>query len=197
MFTKTQIKVLEIFVSKIDEKFSIKQISELLNKAYPLIHRSVKSLIETNFINKDSKDLLSLNYKDNHLEIAYIESIRRNKFITKDKTIQLFFHDVLQSIKLDFFILLVFGSSISNKSPKDVDILLILDDNKKINQISQLLDNIASNFSKRFDINVISLESVYEMFSKRDENNIMNETLNNHIIIFGGENYYRVLKNAR
>lgn len=199
MFTKTQAKIMQVFVSEINEKFSIKQISEIIKKPYALVHRSIKPLINERFILKDSKDLLSLNYKENHPELAYIESQRKKLFFEKHKSVFLFAKDVLRDIKLDFFIFLIFGSAAGKKSEgfQDIDILLIVQDKHKINEIENLLNNLSSDFSEKFDINVLSLESVYEMLSKRDSLNIMNETLNKHILIFGSESYYNLLKNGR
>lgn len=197
MLTKTQCKIMEIFVSKINEKFSIKQISEIIKKPYPLVHRSFKSLIDNKFVIKDKQNFLSLNYKENHLEIAYVESLRKKEFLKRNKTITLFEKDVLEKIDLDFFIFLIFGSSLKKQKPRDIDILIIIEDKNKINNMEKVLHNTASNFSLKSDINIVSVESVYEMLAKRDKANIMNETLDNHILIFGAENYYRLLKNVR
>jgi predicted transcriptional regulator len=85
MLTKTQLKIMQVFTSKINEKFSIKQISEILKKTYPLIHRSIQELIRSRLIVKDNKELLSLNYKENHQTLAYIESLRARIFLEKNK----------------------------------------------------------------------------------------------------------------
>ena len=197
IFTKTQIEILKIFVSKINQRFSIREISKILYKPYPLIHRSIIPLIENNFLIKDDKELISLNYKENFSDISYIESIRKKEFLDKDKTISLFVKDIIDKSKIDYFIFLIFGSSIETKNPQDIDLLFIIEDKSKISEFEKFLNNLSSNFSKKFDINVISTESAYEMLSKRDNINVMNETLNKHIILFGGESYYRILKNAR
>ncbi|MDO8517363.1 MAG: hypothetical protein Q7S33_04540 [Nanoarchaeota archaeon] len=196
MFTKTQIEIMKVFVSKINEKFSIKQISKIINKAYPLVHRSINALMDENLLIKDNKKLLSLNYRGDSQHIAYIESLRTNKFL-KNKTINLFTNDVLDKMNIDFFVFLVFGSLVESKESRDIDILLIIQEKEKINEIERIVENIASNFSKKFDINIISAESAYEMINKRDSINLFNETLNKHILLFGAENYYRILKNAR
>ena len=196
MLTKTQIEIMKVFVSKINEKFSIKQISEIIKKAYPLVHRSIKSLLNDGILIKDSKELISLNYRGDSQHIAYVESLRKNK-ILKNKTISLFIKDTLNKINLDFFVFLIFGSSVESKDPRDVDILLIIQEKEKINEVEKIVANIASNFSKKFDIHIISAESAYEMLNKRDSSNILNETLNKHILLFGAENYYRIIKNAR
>ena len=66
---------------------------------------------------------------------------------------------------------------------------IILDNNENISRIEKLINNIASNFSFKIDLQVISRESAYEMLSKREQLNIMNESLTKHLIVFGAENY--------
>lgn len=200
MLTKTQARIMEIFAASIAERFSIKGISKVIGKDYSLVYRSIKPLIAKNLLAKDKQGYLSLNYKENIAQIACVDALRTQEFFQKkqNKTIELFVEDALKAIKEDFFIMIIFGSAVEQKkAPRDVDILFIVDDNVKINKTEKFLHNIALNFSARFDINVISQESVYEMLSKRDQTNVMNETLNKHLIIFGAENYYRMLKNAR
>ena len=197
MFTKTQASIMKLFVGKINQKFSIKEIAEILKKPYPLIHRSIKSLLQQEFILKDDKYFLSLNYKENNAELAYIESLRSKDALTKDKTLSLFLKDVSDKSKLDFFVFVIFGSHVEKNNSRDIDVLFIIEDEKKVNEAEKTLVNLALHFTKHFEIQVISVESAYEMLSKRDKINILNETLNNHILLFGAENYYRILKNAR
>ena len=76
IFSKTQIEIMAVFASKITKKFSIREISELIKKPYPLVHRSIKALRENKVISKDEKGFLFLNYGNNHSAISYIESLR-------------------------------------------------------------------------------------------------------------------------
>ena len=94
-------------------------------------------------------------------------------------------------------ILLLFGSIIESNKPRDIDILLIVDNNDKIEFHEKFLDNITSNYNLPFETRVISFESIQEMLVKRDEKNIMNEILNKHIILFGAELFYRLIKKWR
>lgn len=198
LLSKTQTEIMKMFVSKITQKYSIRHISTELKKQYPLVHRSMKVLLDTGIIKKDEHDLLSLNYKDNHETIAYAESLRKDEFLKKNKTIGLFAKDVSDNINQDFFILLIFGSYAAGKQkPQDVDVLLIIPDIKDTETSEKILSRVSSSFTLDFHCNVISRESTREMLSKRDEINVANETLDNHIIIFGAENYYRLLKYAR
>jgi len=196
MLTKTQIEIMKVFVSRINERFSIKQIADILGKSYPLIHRSTVSLIKDSLLLKDDKNFIFLNYRNNFQTLSYIESLRAVKFL-ENKTLNLFVKDVLNKINNDFFIFLVFGSSVESKEPRDIDVLFIVQDKERIIETERVISNISSNFSKKLDISVISSESAYEMFGKRDSTNVLNETLNKHILLFGAENYYRILKNAR
>lgn len=197
MLTKTQAKILGIFASKIERKFSINELSKLLEKPYPLIHRSVKELIKDKFILIDEKKLLSLNYRLNLTELSFIESERTKEALLEKKAVSLFIKDCLNGINEDFFIFLIFGSFVDKEKFNDLDIMVILENPEKIDKIESIIHNIASNFSFKVDINVLSKESAYEMLSKREQLNILNESLNKHLIVFGGENYYKILSNAR
>lgn len=197
MFTKTEVRIMEVFVSKIDKKFSIQEISKILKRTYPLIHRSIHNLLRKRYILRDEKELLSLNYKENLGELGYIEVLRSRTVLSKDKTLSLFVNDVSEKIKTDFFILLVFGSYLEKEKPRDIDVLCIIEDEKHVSEIERTFNNISSHFTKNFEVQVISTKSAYEMIGKRDKVNILNETLSKHILLFGAENYYRILKNAR
>ena len=195
MITKIQIEIMKVFVSKIDKNFSIKQVTEVLNKKYPLIHRSIKPLIEKSYLLKDEQSLISLNYRKNHSELSFIESIRKMDFLDKNKLFDIFFKECIKNIKADFFISILFGSSVE-KDGRDIDLLFIFPENE-IEKNERAIKNITENYILNIDLNIISTESAYEMLSKREEINVLNELLNKHIILLGGENFYRILNNAR
>jgi len=195
MFTKIQAEIMKVFVSKITHKFSIKQISEILNKKYAVIHRSITPLIKERYLLRDEQELISLNYRQNQSDLAYIESLRKKRLFERNKDLQLFTLDCFKALKTDFFISILFGSSVEEKG-RDIDLLfifpeIIVEKNEKI------IKNIAENFTLNLDINVISIESAYEMLSKYENINVLNEILNKHVILFGGETFYRTLNNAR
>lgn len=196
MLTKTQLGILELFASQITEKFSIKQISELTKKPYPLIHRSTQALIKAEYLMKDKQGYISLNYKKNYAQLAFVESLRADTFLQKNKTVKLFVKDALEELP-EFFTLLIFGSAVVKKTPRDIDVLCIVPDKQEFENTERVLNNIVDRFTKEFDINVITAKSAREMLSKREELNVMNETLNQHIILFGAENYYRIINDAR
>lgn len=197
MITKTQIEIMKVFTSKIDKKFSINEIADILKKPYALIHRSTQKLIKDSIILADDRKFLSVNYNDNFGLLSFVESLRAKSRLVNEKSVSLFIRDCLNEINEDFFIFLIFGSFVEKKKFNDLDIVIILNNQINIEPAEKIIKNLASNFSFKIDLNVINKESAYEMFSKREQRNVLNESLNKHLIVFGGENYYKLLSNAR
>jgi hypothetical protein len=199
MLTKTQIRIMEVFTANITERYSIKQVSDTLKKPYPLVHRSIKSLLKDGFLMKDKHGYLSLEYRKNHSSLAFIESIRRDNLLRKRSTLKLLLDDILKGLKNEFYILLVFGSTVEDKKKaNDIDLLMIVDNPNRVEFMEKFLIRVTGMYpDAKFDIGVIAIESVYEMLGRREQLNVMNETLNKHIILFGAESYYRLIKHAR
>ena len=194
---KSTAKVLQLFVGHISESFTLREVSRKLNMYVSLTHRAVQPLLHSKIIKKDKHKNLSLNYKIHHETIAFAEYLRRDHFLDNLKEIRLFADEVIQKIKQDSFILLVFGSAVESAKARDIDILLIVDSVDKLEFHEKFLHNIALNYGLPFEERVISFESVYEMLSKRDEKNVMNEILNKHIILYGAELFYRLIQRGR
>ena len=98
----------------------------------------------------------------------------------------------------DLLDIILFGSILKGKEkPRDIDVLLIVDDTGKVEFHEKFLHNIASNYNLPFEERVISFDSVSEMLAKRDEMNVMNEILNKHIILYGAELFYRLIQRGR
>ena len=196
---KSTVKVLQLFTGHITESFTLREAARRLKMHVSLAHRAIKPLINEKIVLRDKHKNLSLNYKTHHETLAFVEYLRRDELLSKakHKDITLFAEEVINKIKEDNFILLVFGSTINSDKPRDVDILLIVDNTDKVNFHEKFLHNIASNYNLPFEERVISFESVYEMLVKRDEMNVMNEILNKHIILYGAESFYRLIQRGR
>ena len=195
--TKSTAKVLQLFTGHITETFTLREVARRLRMHVSLTHRAMQPLIDAKIVKRDKHKNLSLNYKIHHETLAFAEYLRRDTFLGKFKDIQLLAEEVVHKIKQESFILLVFGSSVESNKPRDIDVLLIVDSTEKVAFHEKFLHNIASNYGSPFEERVIGFESVYEMLSKRDEKNIMNELLNKHIILHGGELFYRLMERGR
>ncbi len=72
LLSKTQIEIMKIATSRITAKFSIREIAGLAKKQYPLVHRSIKPLIENRLISRDERGLLSVNHRENLPALSYV-----------------------------------------------------------------------------------------------------------------------------
>ena len=193
LFTKTEIAVLELFVSRILDSFTIREVSRNIKKDLKIVHTSIKDLIEKRLIIKDNSNRLRLNYKENISDLSYVENIRKEHFFKKNHLTAIHIKNFLKMTKYKFFILLVFGSYAAEKQAKksDIDLLAVLP--KENVKFEKELNAALSVSTEKFHINTISEESFKEMLHKRDEMNVINETFNNHILIYGAEQYYAFL----
>ena len=201
MLTKNQIKIMKLFTSKITDLFTMRGIERFLKMRFSLVQYAIKPLKEKKIIKLNNHNLLFLNYQENHDILSYVEYIRRNEFLAKpkNKALAMFLKDFVNNFIEKSFVLLIFGSSVTSKKPNDIDILLIVDDIKKTDSSEKYLLNTSRNYDLNKELHTISIsyESVYEMLYKREKVNVMNEVLNNHIIIYGAELFYRLLKEGR
>ena len=201
MLTKNQIRIMELFTSQITGLFTMRGTERHLKMRFSLVQYAIKPLKEKKLIILNRQNFLSLNYQNNHDVLSYVEYGRRNKFLSRprNRALAMFLRDFVDNFKENSFILLVFGSAVTSDKPNDIDILLIVDDVKKTEPSEKFLYNTSRNYaiSKELHINAISHEGVYEMLGKRDKINLMNEVLNNHLIIYGAELFYRLLKKGR
>lgn len=193
LFTKTEINVLKLFVSRILDSFTIREVSRMIKKDLKIVHVSIKQLIDNRYFIQEKHNGLKLNYKQNISDLAYIENIRKEEFYRKNKIIKLYINKFIEKTKHKFFILLIFGSYASGKQTKksDIDLLAVIP--KYDENFERELKATLSSSISYFHVNVINTDSFYEMLKKREELNIVNETLNNHILLYGAENYYAFL----
>ena len=197
-FTKTQTKIMEFFVSKITRRFSLRSVGKELKMHQALMYRASRPLIEDKLIIPDGESYV-LNYKKNHQELAYFEHLKSKEFLSKpkNKTLAMFAEDIVEKFPYGYFMIIVFGSSVINPNPRDIDILLIIEKTKDIESAEKELYNISRNYTLNLHTIVISFESVFEMLGSRDDKNVMNQALNNHLVLYGAELFYKLIKMGR
>ena len=192
-FTKTEIGILKEFASKITESFTIREIAKRLKQNYSIVYSAVQNLHKNSFLIKDRHKNFSLN-KKNYQNLAYIEQLRAEEFLKKNKEIAIFVEDAIEKANLGFFSLLLFGSYAEGKQRKrsDIDILMIIENLEDTEKTERWLQQISERHGN-FHCSVISKESVKEMAAQKEKLNVINETLNKHIIFFGAGDYYRLI----
>jgi len=195
IFTKTQIKILRLLVSNVGKRYSILSISKQIKQSYPLTYNSTKELIKKEYISKDEHNLIKINI-ENIQDLAYIESLKSESFLNKNKNIKIFLDELTKKTDY-FFILLIFGSYASNKQTKnsDIDILIILNSQEKAEKEEKFLNREADIYLNKHHIITLGIENIKEML-KDNKINVFKETLDNHIILYGAEHYLKLIKNA-
>ena len=192
MFTKTEIRILELFTSNITSSFTIREVSRLISKDLKIVHSSIKQLLEKKYLLKDKE--IFLNYKSNIAELAFIERIRAAAFLAKNDLLNTYVSNFIKKSKTKFFTLMVFGSYASGKQKKDSDIDLIAITPDIGEGFERSLKSSFSARNLKLHLTCIDQAGFLEMLRKRDELNVVNESLNNHILLYGAEQYYAMLE---
>lgn len=190
----SKLKVLKFLLSNKKEEFSIRVIAKSISVDYKTVYLIVKELIENKVIRAKKAGqtiLCSINQKKFNGGIFSAEMIRREELLrSKDLYVLC---DYFKDIKEPFFILLLFGSYANkkNRMGSDIDLMLITDNEKIKEQIKNKISLTPLN------IHLLSFTSLeFLSMIKTTEFNVGKEAFNNNIILFGIEDYYRLIKNA-
>ena len=197
MFTKTQEQILTFLLSNPEEQLTIRGIAKRLGKSYTLVYNNIAKLEKENIIRKRNVppgQIITLNEFAPTEIFVDIELKRKKEFLKKYPWVQLMLKDILSSTKNPFFILLVFGSYAKSTQTKssDFDLLIIVQDKKDIKGIEYAIDRAYTKVKK--GLNFIDINDLKEMIKNTNELNIGNEAKKHHIILYGVEVYYQLLK---
>jgi len=197
MLTKTQEHILMWLLSNPEEKATIRGISRKLGKSYTLVYNNIADLEIKEIIKKQSvppAQIVTLN-EYAPLEIFIdIEFKRKNNFLKKYPWIKLMLKDILKNTNTPFFILMVFGSYAkgSQNEKSDLDLLIIVNDKKEIRNAENTLQKAYTKIKK--SINIVDTEDFKEMIKNTEKLNIGNEAKKHHILLYGIEEYYQIIK---
>ena len=123
-------------------------------------------------------------------DVFIVENSRRNDFLEKKEFKAIY--DKLKKINKQF-ILLLFGSHVKKTNTKNSDIdLLLISDQQNFKNVEEKLDILPL----KIHLTPINCESFIDMI-KSKEQTVVSETLKRNVILFGIEDYYRLLKNAK
>ena len=189
----TQDKILTLLLNNKTKEFSIRGISNKISIDYKTVHIKIKSLAESGIIKTrkaGQATLCSIKAETFHPAIFRAEFIRRQE-ILKNKGLYVLYTRLKEDIKKPFFILLLFGSyaSKTNKRGSDIDLMLICDDKQIVEKAEKLLRSLPlkTHFVK-FNTNE------FDSMLKTTEFNVGKEAFKNNVILFGIEDYCRLLE---
>ncbi len=197
MTTKTQEELLDFLLGNPDEQLTIRGLAKRLNKSYTLVYNNIADLEKKKIIKKQAvppAQIIRLNEFAPVDILINIELKRRERLLQKNPWIKLMLKDILTASKNYFFVMLIFGSYAKETQTQksDLDLLIIVQNKKDIKEIENFIDKIYTKVKKR--INFVDINDFKEMIKNTNEFNIGNEARKHHIILYGVEEYYQIIK---
>ena len=175
----SEIKILKLLLSRKEEKFTIKKISEILNINYRIAYEKAIIL--------EKEDLLIITKAGNSKLCEFSHNFNNKVFEAEYERKRELFKNK------DFLVIhnrLLFGSYARNEQSKnsDIDILVIGENEKEVQKTLSILPD-------KIHLTQVTYENFVHM-AKSNEFSVVSEAIKNNIILVGIEEYYRLLKNA-
>lgn len=197
MLTKTQESILSFLLKHPAEKITIRGIAKRLNKSYTLTYNNITKLEKRIIIRKISvppAQIISLHESiPTHILIS-VELKIKKEFLKSFSWIELMLHDLLSAVKDPFFVLMVFGSYAKGTQTKksDLDLLAIAQTRKQAQEMESAIKRTYTKVKK--SITIVQAKEFMKMISLPQEFNVGNEAKKHHIILYGVEQYYQLIK---
>lgn len=197
MPTRTQEQIMAFLMGNPEEELAIRGIAKRLGKSYTLIYNNIADLEKKGIIKKQDippAQIVTLNRFAPAEVLIDTEFRRKREFLQKHPWIMVMLEDILAAAKNHFFILLVFGSyAKGTQTPKsDIDLLVIVQNKKDIKEIEDAMYKTYTKIKK--GLNFADINDFRGMIRNTDELNIGNEARKYHIILYGIEEYYQMIK---
>lgn len=197
--TKTDMAILGFLIKNVVREYSIRMISESIDKAYPGVRENVLKLSKENVINvskiNPKQNLCSLNLKniDNIPVFSYVEAMRRSDYFSIKKGMKTIVDDILNKIEGNSFTLMIFGSHVKKKEKpqSDIDILLLIPSTEDEKRVMSAVSSAERLTNRKLHSIVMTYNGFLD--SLGDESSLPREVLENHIIAYGSEAFYRSL----
>lgn len=198
MLTKTKEKQIQWILTHPDEKVTISGLSTGSATAYPQTYNNVQDLVQQKIFVTESvppAQIVTLSSEAPIDILLSVESRRKQEFLEKYTWAKLMIDDLLRYTGEYFFILAVFGSYAKGKenAKSDLDLLVIVSKQDQISLFETALSKIYIKPKK--DITVVTKDEFVKMI-KSNTFNIGTEAKKYHILLYGAEQWYNIVKRA-
>jgi len=190
---KTEDKIIRLFIEEKNPK-TIRDISKKIKSDYRITHTAIQRLLSKNIlISKTIGKSVVCELNDSYygVEIYEAENKRREIFL-KNKNLKQMYKEIISKARSSFFVFLIFGSYVKGKPTKSSDIDIIFISNEK--EFEEKISTILSLLPLKTHTLVFTEEEFLRMKDSK-KSNVVKEAIENNIILYGIENYYRI-KNA-
>lgn len=187
---RTQHKIIKLFIQEPTGK-TIREISKKIKADYRITHTAVQKLLESKLllgktVGKSTFCTLNPTYYGADIYSAELE---RKSNLLENQNIKIMYNELMQGISSSFFVSLLFGSYAKKSFTKhsDIDLLFICNERKfeeKIGNLLSLLPLKTHTF--------VFTDKEFIRMKHSPKPNVVKEAINNNIILYGVENYYRL-----
>jgi predicted nucleotidyltransferase len=184
-----RLNILKLLIENKEKVFSIRQIGMQRKINYKSAYISLKDLAKEGVVDlkkQGNTTICSFNHKFNN-SVFQVEYARLQELL-KNKNFLVLYHRLAKINEQ--FVLLLFGSYSKGQQNKgsDIDLLLISSNPKNIEiQINLLPLNI--------HLTHVTYEN-FELMLKSKEFTVVSEAIKHNVLLFGIEDYYRLMNNA-
>jgi len=188
----TKKEIIQLLLSHKNREFTIRNIAQNISIDYKTVHGVMQELIRNNLVHakKIGQTVLCSINPNEFNEDIFIAELSRRENLLKNKDLSSLY-SYFKDIKEPFFILLLFGSYASGKNRKgsDIDLMLITNNENTKEKIKSKIALIP------WEIHLTQFNSEeFIAMLKTTEFNVGKEAFYNNIILYGIEDYYRMIQ---
>ncbi|MBW2975016.1 nucleotidyltransferase domain-containing protein [Candidatus Woesearchaeota archaeon] len=195
---KEELKIVDLFRKNLLSEFTLKQIMERINKrSYNWTYKAVDKLGKEILISKKKGNttIVKLNIKSPY-SITYLSYLDREEAYKREVP---FIGEIIESCckATPYFILIVTGSHATGnaRNSSDIDLVVITEDEEKKKEIKPYIREITRLSNINFDVHILGRGEFYNMLIA-DNENFGKEVFRKHLIFYGSEAYYQIIKEA-
>lgn len=185
-------EILKLLISNKEEAFSIRKISKIRKINYKSAYLSLRFLEKEKLATlKKIGNTISCTFNNKFNDLVFKAEYLRRQEVLKDKNFLVVYNQLKKINKQ--FILLLFGSYTKGTAKKHSDIDLLLISNEEVAKIIHAETRL---LPINFHLTAISYEEFVSML-KSKEFTVVSEVIKKNIILYGIEDYYRIVENVK
>lgn len=184
-----KLKIIDFLWKNQGRTFTINEIANTLEETYSNVNKIVTRLINEKVLNKSvvGHAFQCIINKESDKARALInlsEIEKKEEYFKKHEKIALVFNDLLKELSNNTVCVILFGSYAKENFSKESDIDLLILNNKK-EDLAPIIRKVSSLHNKEINPLILTIND----FRERNNEAVIKEIFNNHIIIKGFETF--------
>jgi predicted nucleotidyltransferase len=198
MLNETETEIIGLLLKSPLEAFTIRSISKIFEKQYSYAHRCIKRLEKKKIIKVKTAGNSSqcrIDFENVELDsLVAGSSYNKKQILSKTISLKVIEQQLKEGLADNFYICLLFGSYAKGmqKKDSDIDLMFLVDDEKKTDSFKKKVDSIVSSLEYKVHAIVSSVKWFYQMMAEKGS--VGNEAFKNSIVFHNPEAYYLLVK---